>query len=124
VIMAASSFKYYIHDGVEACRLQLIGEFTERDVAELDGCWRTMKSTLGQRKLILDLRAVCGVDEVAKRWLASMAAEGATYLPASFMQRCIAGVPISVEQPAPPKLSFLSRLLASLRGARVDAAQS
>lgn len=119
-----SSFKYYIHDGVEACRLQLIGEFTERDVRELDGCWRTTKTIVGGRRVVLDLRAVTGVDEAGKRWLASMGSEGVHYLPESFLQKCISGAPIQAEQPdRAARTSFLGRLLASLR-ARADAAQS
>ncbi|MGH9640105.1 MAG: hypothetical protein ACRD3Y_08590, partial [Bryobacteraceae bacterium] len=112
----------YIHDGVQACRLQLIGEFTERDVPELDGCWRTSKTILGERRLLLDLRAVTGVDEAGKRWLASMGSEGVHYLPESFLQKCISGAPIQAERPDPAaRTSFLGRLLASLRA---DAAQS
>jgi ABC-type transporter Mla MlaB component len=120
----ASSFKYYIHDGVEACRLQLVGEFTEREVAELDGCWRTTKTTLGKRRLVLDLRGVTNVDEAGKRWLASMASEGAHHVPESFLQKCISGMPIAGQEPAAAKVGIFGRLLASLRGARVDAAQS
>lgn len=119
-----SSFKYYIHDSVDVCRLQLIGEFTEPDVPELDGCWRTTRTILGSRKLLLDLRAVTGVDEMGKRWLASMGSEGAKYLPETFLQRCIAGAPIAAEKLDPgARMSFLGRLRASLR-ARADAAES
>jgi hypothetical protein len=121
----ASSFKYYIHDGTGAYRLQLVGEFTEREVAELDGCWRTMKTTLGKRTLMLDLRAVTGVDEAGKRWLASMASEGAHHVPEFFLQKCISGMPTAGHEPtAAAKVGILGRLLASVRGARVDAAQS
>jgi hypothetical protein len=52
-----SALKYYIHDGTEAFRFQLIGELREADVKELSGCWETAKSTFGSRKLVLDLRA-------------------------------------------------------------------
>jgi ABC-type transporter Mla MlaB component len=79
-ILRSSRFKYYIHDGIGACRFQLIGRLTEADIADLQGCWRTVKTTLGERKLILDLRDVQNVDEAGKNWLASMAAEGAEYL--------------------------------------------
>lgn len=120
----ASSFKYYIHDGVDVCRLQLIGEFTEREVPELDGCWRTTRTILGARKLVLDVRGVTGVDETGKRWLASMGSEGAQYLPETFLQKCISGAPLAAEKiDPPPKMGFLGRLLAPLR-ARADAAES
>jgi ABC-type transporter Mla MlaB component len=76
-ILRSSRFKYYIHDGIDACRFQLIGELSEADVAELQGCWRTAKTTLRNRKLILDLRGLNRVDDAGKKWLVSMAAEGA-----------------------------------------------
>jgi ABC-type transporter Mla MlaB component len=79
-ISRSSRFKYYIHDGIEACRFQLIGELTGDDIAELQGCWRTAKSTLTNRKLILDLRGLNRLDDAGKNWLASMATEGAEYL--------------------------------------------
>jgi hypothetical protein len=75
-----SRLSYYIHDGVDACRFQLIGELTEPDLAELSGCWRTAKTTLGKRKLILDLRGLKSLDEAGMKWLANMAGEGAEYL--------------------------------------------
>jgi hypothetical protein len=80
-ILRPSAFKYYIHDGIDACRFQLIGELTEADIAELQGCWNTAKTTLGQRKLILDLRSLRTLDGAGAKWVTSMAAEGAEYLP-------------------------------------------
>jgi hypothetical protein len=80
-ILRSSVFKYYIHDGIDACRFQLIGELSEADIAELQGCWRTAKTTLRDRKLILDLRGLRTLDEAGAKWVTSMAAEGAEYLP-------------------------------------------
>ncbi len=76
-VLSSSRFKYYIHDGIEACRFQLIGELTESEVAELSGCWRTAKTMLGKRKLILDLRGLKTLDEAGSEWVTSMASEGA-----------------------------------------------
>ncbi|MBV9779510.1 MAG: hypothetical protein JOY62_05995 [Acidobacteriaceae bacterium] len=73
----SSRFKYYIHDGVSACRLQLIGELTSADLEELNGCWRTAKTTLGNRKLILDLRDLTAIDEDGRQWVSSMTVQGA-----------------------------------------------
>jgi ABC-type transporter Mla MlaB component len=82
-VVRSSQFKYYIHDGIDVCRFQLIGELAEPDIAELQGCWRTAKTTLGKRKLILDLRGLNRIDEAGKKWLAAMAADGAEYLSAT-----------------------------------------
>jgi hypothetical protein len=79
-VLRSSAFKYYIHDGIDACRFHLIGELTEADIADLQGCWRTAKTTLRDRKLILDVRGLNSLDDAGKKWLASMASEGAEYV--------------------------------------------
>jgi hypothetical protein len=114
-ILRSSRFKYYIHDRVDACRFQLIGDLTESDLPDLSGCWRTAKTTLGKRKLILDLRGLRSLDEAGTKWIASMASEGAEYLGAA------SDSPL-VEHAA--KLSRFGKLLAILRGLRVPSAES
>jgi hypothetical protein len=79
-------FKYYIHDGTECCRLQLFGDATEAEVAELTGCWQTAKTCLGGRRLVLDLRGLRSADDLAKRWLLEMANDGASFLPDSYLR--------------------------------------
>jgi hypothetical protein len=119
----SSRFKYYIHDGVAACRLQLIGELTEAEIPDLNGCWRTAKTTLGARPLILDLYALESVDEAGKQWLAGMAQEGATYSPDHYLRDLLAGKHMAgVEMvKAPPKTGLFGRILAMLRGGGVPA---
>ena len=91
-------FKYYIHDSVDACRLQLLGSLSEAYVRELNGCWNTAKTTLGGRKLVIDLRGLQSTDEAGKAWLLSMVHEGATYLPESYFRAGLSG-----EAPEPPR---------------------
>src|SRR6185312_2784452 len=114
----SSFFKYYIHDGADACRLELIGEFTEAELTELNGCWRTARTILGARKLVLDLRGLKYVDDAAKQWLASMGQEGAIYVPESFLRNALAD---HTSDSKPPRLTFLGKLIATLRGVRVAA---
>jgi hypothetical protein len=112
--LRSAFFKYYIHDGVECCRLQLFGEFTETDVPDLVGCWNTVKTTLGDRKFVLDVCGLRSSDDLAKRWLIEMAAEGATFLPESYLRDGLAGRDGAGEAPA--RVGFLSRLLSIFRG--------
>lgn len=70
-----SRLKYYIHDSIESLRLELTGELTEGDTPELNGCWRTAKTTLGNRNLILDIRRLRAADEAGRQWLHSMSVE-------------------------------------------------
>jgi hypothetical protein len=125
VRVRSSSFKYYIHDSTDALRLKLIGEFTEADVTELNGCWRTARTTIATRKLVLDLRALIAVDEVGKQWLAAMSAEGASYVPEDYLLTCLAGQHASAgETPAPRRVTLVRRLASLFRGARLSAPSS
>lgn len=115
--VGASLFKYYIHDGIEALRLQLIGELSEAEVTELDGCWRTARTTLGCRKLVIDVRTLAKVDEAGKRWLAAMAVEGASFVPDSYLRGAIASdTPLAKPSKTREKPGVWARLVAWLRG--------
>jgi hypothetical protein len=122
----SSSFKYYIHDGNDALRLKLIGEMTQADVAELRGCWRTAKTTLKGRNLVLDLRLLKTVDELAKQWLTAMAEEGACYVPPDYLATCVPGQqsPHIEGTAAQRRPGLFSRLASLFRSARVSAESS
>lgn len=109
----SSLFKYYIHDSTGACRLQLLGQLTEAEIPELAGCWRTAKTILGARKLILDLQQLEATDEAGKQWLAGMLSEGAVCLPDSYLRDGLAGKPVARQ---PVKLGFFARLFSIFRG--------
>lgn len=117
-----SSFKYYIHDSIGVLRLKLIGNLTQAEIGELNGCWRTAKTTLGKRKLVLDLQALRTVDEAGKQWLAGMSAEGACYLPENYLVTCIAGQHAAEAEPAPapPRQGLWKKLTGFVRGQRVS----
>ena len=121
-----SSFKYYIHDSIGVLRFKLIGELTQADIQELNGSWRTAKTTLGRRKLVLDLQSLRTVDEPGKQWLAAMSAEGACYLPEDYLVTCIAGQHISEAEAAAPvqRPGLFKRLAFLLRVGRVSAGRS
>jgi hypothetical protein len=121
-----SSFKYYIHDSIGVLRLKLIGELAQGDIAELNGCWRTAKTTLGKRKLVLDLESLRTVDEAGKQWLASMSAEGACYVPENYLVTCIAGQHAAEAEPStvPQKQGLWKKLTGLLRGERISARQA
>jgi hypothetical protein len=114
-VLRSSRFTYYIHDGIQACRFQLIGELTEAEVPELSGCWRTAKTMLGKRKLILDLRGLRSLDEAGTRWVTSMASEGA---------ECVGAASDKAPVGNAGKPSRFARLLAIFRGFRVPPAES
>ncbi len=116
--LRSSLFKYYIHDGIAACRLQLLGQLTEADIRELNGCWRTAKTTLGARPLVLDLHALKSVDEAGKQWLAGMAQEGAVCMPESYLRDLVAGKHTGEVEVTVPRAKggLLGRLAGLFRG--------
>ncbi len=121
----SSYFRYYIHDGISSCRLQLLGELTEADIPDLNGCWRTAKTTLGSRQLILDLHALKSVDEAGKQWLAGMAQENATCSPEGYLRDIVAGKHTAGIDTAAPaaKPGIFGRILNLFRGVGVEAAK-
>jgi hypothetical protein len=113
----ASLFKYYIHDGIDSLRLQLIGELTEGEVTDLDGCWRTARTTLAGRPLVIDVQTLAKVDEAGKRWLAAMAVEGARFIPDCYLRGAIASdTPLAKPPGTREKVTFWNRLIAWIRG--------
>lgn len=119
-LIHSSNFKYYIHDGTAGCRLQLLGRVGESEVAELSSCWQTARTTLGGRRLVLDVREVISIDDAGKKWLAQMIQDGASCLPDSFLMDAMAGrVNSHLEKPACPKLGWFVRIFSFLRGTRV-----
>ncbi len=122
----ASSFKYYIHDSCPELRLKLIGEMTQADIGELNGCWRTAKTTLAKRKLVLDLRSLKMIDEAARHWVAQMSEAGACCVPEDFLATCVPGqrAPDTEADMAGRKIGLFNRLAALFRGAAVSAAGS
>lgn len=113
-----SVLKYYIHDGTEAFRFQLIGELREVDVKELSGCWQTAKSTFGDRKLVLDLRQLHSTDESGKEWLLSMVREGAVCMPDSYFRANLTDVAALASSSAQKPSGLLGKLSSGLRGER------
>ena len=105
--MSSPGFKFYLHDSVEACRLQLLGPLSSRELKELSGCWNTAKTTLKARKLILDVSAVTSFDDAARKWIAAMIAEGALLVEA----------PVEPPPSRPSQNGILKRTLSAIVGA-------
>lgn len=113
-----STLKYYIHDGTEAFRFQLIGDLREADVKELSGCWQTARSTFGSRKLLLDLNGLRSTDEAGKEWLLLMVREGAVCVPESYFRTNLADQALSPDQVSEKSAGLLDKLASGLRGDR------
>src|SRR5271165_6886475 len=76
--MSVSALKYYLHDGATCFRIQLLGTLSEADLPELSGCWRTARSSVAGRRLVIDSKKLERLDGAGRLWLDEMIAEGAT----------------------------------------------
>lgn len=113
-----SALKYYIHDGTEAFRFQMIGDLRDVDVKELSGCWETARSTFGSRKLVLDLKGLRSTDESGKEWLLAMVREGAVCMPESYFRTNLADQSSASSQGSETGAGLLNKLTSGLRGER------
>jgi hypothetical protein len=114
--VSQSLLRYYLHDGTDAFRFELIGMLSAMDLAELDGCWRTAKSSVAGRKLRLDLRQIVEIDDSGRQWLTEMLTEGTEYVVSSGFsgdlakELCLPSI-ISLPSSSQKNLSWLRRWL-------------
>ncbi len=115
-----SALKYYLHDGATSFRIQLLGALFETDLPELAGCWRTARSSVTGRRLIIDSRKLEALDDAGRSWLEEMIAEGAmiedrlgpsTTIPTRFDKR---------ETEAKADVKSTRRRLSKLRGPVIE----
>ncbi len=72
-----------LHDTPGAFRLQLSGELARGSVAEVALCWQTGSSTLGRRRLVIDLSGVVSIDSAGRDLLVHMNRAGAEFIATS-----------------------------------------
>jgi hypothetical protein len=78
--MPASTLKIYLHDGTRSFRIQLVGDLKVSDLNELNGCWRTARSSVLGRPLVLDVTKLKSTDEAGTEWIGAMLSENAQIL--------------------------------------------
>lgn len=110
-------FKYYIHDSVDTLRFQLIGDLRAANVRELNGSWETARTTLNQRRFVIDVNQVYGSDVEGRKWLLHMKDVGATFLPGNYLDTGPheKRAERDLEQES-VKLSLLGRIMGLIRG--------
>lgn len=79
--------EFRLHDTPEAFRIQLSGELVETSVPEVALCWQTGSSTLGGRRLVVDLTGLASVDSAGRDLLGSMNRAGAEFIATSPVMR-------------------------------------
>jgi len=84
------ALQYYMHDGPTAFRFELAGHLNREGACRLDQDWRTASSTLGERRLIVDMTFVTSVDEQARALLGRWHRDGARLIANSAASRALA----------------------------------
>jgi hypothetical protein len=87
--MAAARLSCYLHDEPSAFRIELAGALSERNVAELERCWRTGSSALGARDFVVDLDCLVSIDDPGRRLLQRWRQLGARFVAESLSARSI-----------------------------------
>lgn len=78
--MKIQPLQYYMHDGPSAFRFELSGELDHQGACRLERDWRTASSTLGGRRLVVDITFVTGVDQAGRALLVSWHRGGAHFV--------------------------------------------
>jgi hypothetical protein len=96
------ALQYYMHDGPTAFRFELAGHLNREGACRLDQDWRTASSALGERRLIVDMTFVTGVDEQARALLSRWHRDGARLIANSAASRALAESILGEVIPEPP----------------------
>ena len=78
--LAMDSFQYYMHDNPAMFRLQLSGDLSTESVREIEQAWRTACSTLGSRRLIVDITCLRNVNDEGRELLEKWYGHGAALI--------------------------------------------
>src|ERR1700730_7924003 len=94
--------QYYMHDGPTAFRFELGGDLNHEGACRLEQDWRTASSALGDRRLIIDMTFVTGVDEQGQALIPRLRREGAWFIADSKASRALAEATLGEPLPEPP----------------------
>jgi hypothetical protein len=100
--MSTQALEYYMHDGPTAFRFKLAGNLNHEGARRLDQDWRTASSTLGDRRLIVDMTFVTGVDKQGQALIARWHLEGASLIANSKASRALAEAILGEDLPESP----------------------
>jgi len=88
--MKTQALRYYMHDGPTAFRFELAGSLDYESAPRLEQDWRTASSAARDRRLIVDMTFVTGVDEQGRALLRRWYREGARFIANSKLSRGLA----------------------------------
>ena len=96
-------FEYYIHDEADALRFEIVGDLTGPAVGCVDQAWRTARSVLDGRRLVVELLTFADADASGRDLLLGWHRSGAQIIARSPESRKIAegivGAPVPIPAP-------------------------
>jgi hypothetical protein len=99
--MKAQALQYYMHDGPIAIRFELAGHLDREGARRLEQDWRTASSTVGDRRRIIDITFVTGVDKQGHALITRWHREGAWFIANSKASRALAEAILGEPLPEP-----------------------
>jgi hypothetical protein len=118
-IMSNERLQYYMHDDMDAFRLELSGSLSGHGARSVYHAWRTALTTLGGRPLIADITFLTDVDEGGRRLLQWWRRQGVRITAASAQSSALAESILGEPASGPATTSgtgWLQRLTAAIRG--------
>ena len=107
--------EYYIHDEAYALRFEIVGNLTGPAVGSVDQAWRTARSVLDGRWLVVELSAFADADESGRDLLLNWHRSGARIITRSPESRKLAegivDAPVPMAEPKPAWRQRVSDLL-------------
>jgi hypothetical protein len=100
--MKHQALQYYMHDGLTAFRFELAGNLNHEGARRLDQDWLTASSVIGNRRLIVDMTFIAGVDEHGRALIIRWNREGAQLIANSKASRALAESILGEPLPEPP----------------------
>ncbi|MDE3164530.1 MAG: hypothetical protein KGN36_01900 [Acidobacteriota bacterium] len=105
----------YLHDSAAEFTFRILGSLRQRDLAELEGSWRTAESIINGKALAVDVSDLVFADEAARDLLLLMRNSGARIRSVSASVRDVLGDILDDAPPARGSRNFLYRACLQLR---------
>jgi ABC-type transporter Mla MlaB component len=90
IVMKNQALQYYMHYGPTAFQFELAGELDHEGAYRLDQDRRTASSALGDRRIVVDMTFVTGIDEDGRALIIRWHREGARLIANSKASRQLA----------------------------------
>lgn len=100
-----TNLDYYLHDGADALRIEIVGNLSGAGVCSIEHAWRTANSVLASRDIVIGLTAAAEADDDGRRLLLTWHRSGARIIARSVDSRTLAESIVGPPVAMPPASS-------------------